>query len=65
MSALPKSYRVYWFDTERKEVIADFVNAASDEDAITTMRTDRVGLKCEIWDGNRLVAQLEGERRQA
>ncbi len=65
MSAPPKSYRVYCFDMERKAVSADFVNAETDEEAITKTQNSGFGSKCEIWDGERLVAQLEKERRKA
>lgn len=65
MSAPKKTYRVYAFDLTRKEVTADFVKAANDEEAVATVQAGEFGSKCEIWDGRRLVAQIEGERRQA
>lgn len=65
MSELPKIYRVYSFDIERKAVSAEFVNAANDDDAIAKTKEAGFGSKCEIWEGKRLVAQLEEERRQA
>ena len=65
MSALPKLYRVYCFDLERKSVTADFIKAADDDEAVARVETDCLATKCEIWEGRRLVAQLEGERRQA
>lgn len=65
MSQESKTYRVYCFDGTIKAVTVELIEAASDEQAIA--HADAMGLpdKCEIWDGNRLVAQLEGERRQA
>ncbi len=65
MSELSKIYRVYSFDIERNAVSADFVKAASDEDAVASTKKAGFGSKCEIWEGKRLVAQLEAERRQA
>ena len=65
MSALPKTYRIYSFDTERRQVSADFVNAINDEEAIDKTQSAGFGSKCEIWDGKRLVAQLESERSRA
>ena len=59
MSALPKTYRVYSFDILRRQVSADFVNAVDDEEVISKARSAGLGSKCEIWDGKRLVAQLE------
>ena len=65
LSTSLKSYRVYCFDDARKVVTADFIKAASDEEAIAKVEADGFGTKCEIWHGHRLVAQLEGQRRQA
>ena len=65
MSAPTKTYRVYAFDLARKEVTADFIKAANDEEAVAAVEAAGFGSKCEIWDGKRLVAQIEGERRQA
>lgn len=59
MSELTKVYRVYCFDIERGTVSAEFLKAASDEDAVAKAREAGFGSKCEIWDGKRLVAQLE------
>ena len=64
MSASPKTYRIYRYDIGQKSVTADFIRAADDDDAIAKAES-RLASKCEIWDGNRLVAQLEGERKQA
>ena len=61
----PKVYRVYIFDLDRAVVTADFVKAANDEEAIASAEANAFGQKCEIWEERRLVAQLEGERRQA
>jgi hypothetical protein len=65
MSGTQKSYRVYCYDAVNKLVTADLIKAASDEAAIASVEADGFGTKCEIWDGNRLVARLEGERLQA
>ncbi len=65
MSAPPKMYRFYCFDVSRGEVTADFIRAADDEEAIAKLQATGFGSKCELWDGKRLVAQLEAERRQA
>ena len=65
MSAPQKTYRVYCFDSAHNVVTADFIEAASDEQAIAIAEASDFGSKCEIWDGRRLVAQLDGERRHA
>ena len=64
MSGQPKTYRIYRYDVGQKSVSADFIKAADDEDAIAQAEAHSAS-KCEVWDGKRLVAQLEGERRQA
>jgi hypothetical protein len=64
MSAPPKTYRIYCYDMGQKSVTADFIKAAHDEEAIAKAEACAAS-KCEIWDGKRLVAQIEAERRQA
>lgn len=65
MSSPLKTYRVYCLDNDKHMVSADWIEAASDEDAIATAEAQGFGSKCEIWEGQRLVAQLEDERREA
>ena len=65
MSTPLKSYRVYCFDSARHVVSVDEIEAAGDEEAIDKARAQGFGDRCEIWDGKRMVAQLEAERRQA
>ena len=65
MSSPEKVYRIYCLDSARHIVSADWFRASSDEDAIAKAQAAAFGSKCEIWDGKRLVAQLEEERRQA
>ena len=65
MSSPKKTYRVYSFDLARKQVSADFIMADDDAEAIAAIQAEDFGHKCEIWHDRRLVAQLEGERRQA
>jgi hypothetical protein len=65
MTERAKTYKVYCYDVARTVVTADFITAATDEEAIATVRAAGFGTKCEIWDGRRLVAQLEEQRLQA
>ena len=65
MSDPQKTYRIYCFDGQQRVVTADWLKAASDEEAIALAHKQGFGSQCEIWDGDRLVAQLEGERRLA
>jgi hypothetical protein len=60
-----KTYRVYCFDAAHKVVTADWLKAPNDEEAIAKAQAQGFGTKCELWDGKRLVAQLQDERREA
>ena len=65
MSSPNKTYRVCCFDAKLKILSADLIEAASDQDAIAAAEAADFGTHCEIWDGDRLVAQLQGERKEA
>jgi hypothetical protein len=65
MSQPRKTYRVYCFDGSTMTVSGDLIEASSDEEAIAKAEARGFGSKCEIWDGKRLVAALQAERRQA
>jgi hypothetical protein len=65
MSAPQRTYRVYCYDAAHHVLTNDLLEAASDEAAIAEAKARGFGTKCEIWEGTRLVAQLEAERRQA
>ncbi|NUQ18314.1 MAG: hypothetical protein HOP95_07660 [Sphingomonas sp.] len=65
MSAPLKIYRIYSYDVGRKIVTADFIKAADDAGAIATAEAADFAGKRELWDGRRMVAQIDGERRQA
>jgi hypothetical protein len=64
MSSHLKTYRVYCYDARMKTVSSDFIDAATDEEAIAQAEARGFGSKCEIWDGNRMVAKLDDEERQ-
>lgn len=66
MSDPVKTYRVYCYDAAQSSLSVVEIEARSDEQAIALAEAQGFGSKCEIWDGDRLVAQLdEEERRQA
>ncbi len=65
MSDPDNIYRVICFDADRKIVTSDLIEADSDEQAIAMAEAAGFGTKCEVWQGQRLVAQLEADRRQA
>jgi len=60
-----KTYRIYCFDGARMSLTNDMIEAASDEEAIAMANRRGFASKCEIWEGQRLVAELDAERRQA
>ena len=56
------AYRVYCLDGVNRVQGAEWVEAPDDEVAITLARgVMRESPKCEVWDGNRLVARLTSE----
>ena len=65
MSSGQKTYRVYCYDAARREISVDEIKAASDAEVIAQAEAAGFGSMCEIWDGRRLVARLESQRRQA
>jgi len=65
MSSPSKPYRIYGYDAAYKSLIVECIDAASDEEAIAKAQAASLGCQCEIWDGRRLVMQLETDRRQA
>ena len=58
------SYRLYCLDGSGHISLADWIEAASDEDAIATARALRPDAhRCEVWRKDRLVARLTDEGR--
>jgi hypothetical protein len=64
VSSPRKTYRIYCFDGVQRVVSADWLEAASDEEAIAKAEAAGFGSRCEIWDGRRLVASLGAEERR-
>ena len=54
-----RTYRVYCYDEVRQDLRADLIQASSDEEAIAQANAAGFGTKCELWEGNRLVMQME------
>lgn len=65
MSTSEKNYRVYCYDSAHKIVTAEWIDATNDEEAIAKAVAAGFGSKCEVWEGKRMVAQLEDECRSA
>lgn len=55
-------YRTYCMDGHGKIKLADELDASDDANAITKAKVQhRGGIKCEVWQRNRLVATLNAE----
>jgi hypothetical protein len=53
------NYRLYCFDGAGKVWTADWLRASSDAEAIELAHGMEVGVKCEIWEGKRLVTTID------
>ena len=60
-----QSYRYYRLDGVGHLHSAEWIEAASDEDAIAQVEATHPGALCEIWHSDRLVAKLGPKRLQA
>jgi hypothetical protein len=59
-----KDYRLYCLNRAGKIDFAEWIQAASDDDAVRKAeRAKPDAAKCEIWEQNRLVAKLNGSRQ--
>ena len=56
------NYRVYCLDGLNKVAAAEWLEADDDEGAIEQVKDRHDGYKCELWDGDRLVARLDLRR---
>jgi len=52
------AYRMYCLDRAGKIESAVWIAADSDEEAIAYAREKRLPTACEVWDRNRLVAEI-------
>ncbi len=56
------SYRLYCLDARGHISLANPIEGDSDADALAQARRLKKGaLKCEVWQGNRLIATLAAE----
>jgi hypothetical protein len=58
-----KTYRLCRYDRANKIVTAEWLEAASDEEAVAKASAAGSGCKSELWDGERLIAGLGDEGR--
>jgi hypothetical protein len=58
------AYRVYCLDGAGKVWGAEWVDADDDAVALQTARRFKDGVRCEVWQGQRLVGRVQaGENR--
>jgi hypothetical protein len=55
------TYRLFCMDWFGKIMGVDTIEAANDEEAVEIARELDLGIKCEVWDGQRLVARIDRE----
>jgi hypothetical protein len=53
------NYRLYCFDGMGKVWAADWLSASSDAEAVELANCMDVCVKCEVWQGKRLVATID------
>jgi hypothetical protein len=56
------NYRVYCYDGVGKLWVADWIEAATDADALAEARTLNAAVRCEVWQRDRLVGSIETSR---
>lgn len=55
------SYRLYCLDGAGKIATAEWIEAANEEEAVRKVRERKIGLTCELWHRNRLLARIDAE----
>lgn len=53
-----RQYRIYCLTPEGGFSQVDEINAADDDEAVAYARSLKHSGKCEVWNGSRLVAQI-------
>ena len=57
------NYRIYCLDGADKVASAGWIEADDDEVAVALVEQRHDGFKCEVWDGQRLVARVDLRRK--
>jgi hypothetical protein len=60
-----EKYRYFCLDAAGRLHEAQWFAAETDEDAVAHVEAKHPDALCEVWLGNRLVAKLSPQRRQA
>ena len=53
------AYRLYCMSDEGEIIASHWIQASSDEDAVEAAKKEYVDRRCELWIGDRLVAEFE------
>jgi hypothetical protein len=53
------TYRLFCMDWFGKIMGIETIQAASDQEAVEIARALDLGIKCEVWDRQRLIARIE------
>ena len=62
---MSQTYRYYCLDSVGHLHSAEWFEAESDEEAISVIEAKHENDRCEIWQGNRLVAKIAPKRLSA
>jgi hypothetical protein len=54
-------YRLYCLDDGRHIAHGEWFEADDDEHAVAIVSAKKLGLHCELWQGNRLVAKIPAQ----
>jgi hypothetical protein len=57
------TYRLYCLDGAGKMANAEWIDAASDEDAFTKARGKKLSFPCELWEQSRFVGVVTAQAR--
>jgi hypothetical protein len=58
-----KDYRLYCLDGAGNISLAEWIEAADDADAVGQAEwLKRGAIQCEVWQGHRLVAAIDGQQ---
>jgi hypothetical protein len=61
--AVMPTYRLYCLDGAGKMANAEWIDAASDEDAFTKARGKKLSFPCELWEQSRFVGVVAAQAR--
>ena len=59
------TYRLYCLDGLSKVVSAEWIEAEDDGRAVELAKDMTDAMKCELWQGDRLIARLDRKERNA